>query len=90
MFDIKSELGTKLPPKANTGKAPRVQQADQTENIAENTVEKTAVIIILSAEALKISREQQAIKNNPDLEPKARADASDKLRQLALKVYSDA
>ena len=48
------------------------------------------MVVILSAEALKMNREQQAIKNNPDLEPKARADASDKLRQLALKIYSDA
>jgi hypothetical protein len=86
MLDIKSELGTKLPPKTNTEKAPQVQQAEP----VEKTAEKAGVMVILSAEALKVNREQQAIKNNPDLEPKARADASDKLRQLALKIYSDA
>ena len=86
MLDIKSELGTKLPPKANTDKAPQVQQFQP----VEKTAEKAGVMVILSADALKMNREQQAIKNNPDLEPKARADASDKLRQLALKIYSDA
>ena len=86
MLDIKSDLGTKLPPKANTVKASQVQQVEP----VEKTAEKAGVVVILSAEALKMNREQQAIKNNPDLEPKARADASDKLRQLALKIYSDA
>ena len=83
MLDIKSELGTKLPPKANTEKAPRVQQAQS----AEKTAVKTGVMVILSAESLKVSRELQAIQSNPDLEPQARADASDKLRRLALKIY---
>ena len=86
MLDIKSELGTKLPPKTNTEKVQQVQQAEP----VEKTAVKTGVMVILSAEALKMNREQQAIKNNPDLEPKARAEASDKLRQLALKIYSDA
>ena len=83
MLDIKSELGTKLPPKANAEKAPRVQQIES----AENTAVKTGVLVVLSAESLKMSRELQAIQSNPDLEPTARADASDKLRQLALKIY---
>ena len=43
MLDIKSELGTKLPPKANTEKAPRVQQAQS----AEKTAVKTGVMFIL-------------------------------------------
>jgi len=83
MLDIKSDLGTKLPPKANSEKAPSVQQAQP----AENTAVKTGVMVILSAEALKMSRELQSIQSNPDFEPQARADASDKLRQMALKIY---
>jgi hypothetical protein len=83
MLDIHSELGTKLPPRANMEKAPRVQLAQS----AENTAVKTGVIVILSAEALKMSRELQAIQSNPDFEPETRADASVKLRQLALKIY---
>ena len=83
MLDIKSELGTKLPPKANTEKAPQVQQAPSVEAPAV----KTGVMVILSAESLKVSRELQAIQSNPDLEPQARADASDKLRRMALKIY---
>ena len=83
MLDIKSELGTKLPQKANTENAPRVQQAQ----VAEKTAVKTGVMVILSAESLKKSRELKAIQSNPDLEPQARAEASDKLRRLALKIY---
>ena len=85
MLDIKSELGAKLPPKANSEQAPRVQRAE----IAEKTAVKAGVMVILSAESLKMSRELQAVKTNPDLEPKARADASDELRRLALKIYGD-
>ena len=83
MLDIKSDLGTKLPPKANSEKAPSVQQAQP----AENTAVKSGVMVILSADSLRMSRELQAIQSNPDFEPQARADASDKLRQMALKIY---
>ena len=83
MLDIKSDLGTKLPPKANSEKAPSVQQARP----AEDTAVKSGVVVILSAGSLKMSRELQAIQSNPDFEPEARADASVKLRQLALKIY---
>jgi len=83
MLDINSELGTKLPPKANIERAPRVQEAQP----AENTAVHTGVIVILSAEALKMSRELQAIQSNPDFEPETRADASVKLRQMALNLY---
>ena len=83
MLDIKSELGTKLPPKANTEKAPQVQQAQS----AETPAVKTGGMIVLSPESVSLSRELQAIQSNPDLEPTARADASDKLRRLALKIF---
>jgi len=83
MLDIRSDLGTKLPPKANSVTAPRVQQAQP----VEKTAVKTGVMVILSVEALKMNRDLEAIQSNPDLEPQARADASDKLRRLALKIY---
>ena len=83
MLDIKSDLGTKLPPKANTEKASQVQQVEP----VEKTAEKAGVVVILSAEALKMNRELQAIQSDPALEPQARAEASDKLRRLALKIY---
>ena len=86
MLDIKSELGTKLPPKANTEKAPLVQQAQSSETPAV----KTGGMIVLSPESVSLSRELQAIQSNPDLEPTARADASDKLRRLALKIFGSA
>jgi len=47
-------------------------------------------MIVLSPESVSLSRELQAIQSNPDLEPTARADASDKLRQLALKIFGGA
>ena len=83
MLDIKSELGTKLPPKANTEKAPLVHQTQS----ADTPAVKTGGMIVLSPESVSLSRELQAIQSNPDLEPTARADASDKLRQLAQKIY---
>ena len=83
MLDIKSELGTKLPPKPNAERPERVKQAP----LAEKSAVRTGVVVILSAESLKISRDLQAIQSNPDLEPEVRADASDKLRRLALKIY---
>ena len=86
MLDIKSELGTKLPPKANTEKAPQVQQAQS----ADTPAVKTGGMIVLSPESVSLSRELQAIQSNPDLEPTARADASDKLRRLALKIFGGA
>ena len=86
MLDIKSELGTKLPPKANTEKTPRVQQAQS----GETPAVKTGGMIVLSPESVSLSRELQAIQSNPDLEPTARADASDKLRRLALKIFGGA
>ena len=86
MLDIKSELGTKLPPKANTEKAPLVQQAP----LVETPAVKTGGMIALSPESVLLSRELQAIQSNPDLEPTARADASDKLRRLALKIFGGA
>ena len=84
MLDIGSEIGTKLPPKATTDKASRVQQSP----LAEKSAIKTGTIIVLSPTALKLSRELQAIQSNPDMEPEARFDASQKLRQLALKVFT--
>ena len=83
MLDIKSELGTKLPPKANTEKAPLAKHTQSAEKSAVNS----GGMIVLSPESVSLSRELQAIQSNPDLEPTARADASDKLRQLAQKIY---
>jgi len=86
MLDIKSELGTNLPPKANTEKAPRVHQTQS----GETPAVKMGGMIVLSPESVSLSRELQAIQSNPDLEPTARADASDKLRRLALKIFGGA
>ena len=86
MLDIKSELGTKLPAKANTEKVPLALRAQS----AEKTAVNSGGMIVLSPESVSLSRELQAIQSNPDLEPTARADASDKLRRLALKIFGGA
>lgn len=49
---------------------------------------KTGTIIVLSPTALKLSRELTAIQADPTKEPLARLEASEKLRQLALKVFT--
>jgi len=49
---------------------------------------KTGAIIVLSPTALKLSRELTAIQADPNKEPLARLEASAKLRQLALQVFT--
>jgi len=80
MLDIRSELGTKLPPKP---KAEATIQAKEVK-VDEKTTAKLGTLVILSPAALKLSRELQAIQSNPELQPEARHDAAQKLRQLAL------
>ena len=47
MLDIKSELGTKLPPKANTEKAPLAKHTQS----AEKTAVNSGGMIVLSPES---------------------------------------
>ena len=82
MLDIRSELGTKLPPKP---KAEAVTQAKQAK-VDEKTAVKAGTLVILSPAALKLSRELQAIQSNPEMQPEAQHDAAQKLRQLALDI----
>lgn len=49
---------------------------------------KTGTIIVLSPTALKLSRDLSAIQVDPNKEPTERHDASEKLRQLAMAVFS--
>ena len=82
MLDIRSELGTKLPPKPKAESATQAKQM----KVDEKTAAKLGTLVILSPAALKLSRELQAIQSNPDLQPEARQDAAQKLRQLALDI----
>ena len=82
MLDIRSELGTKLPPKP---KAEAATQAKQVK-VDEKTAAKSGTLVILSPAALKLSRELQAIQSNPEMQPEAQHDAAQKLRQLALDI----
>lgn len=50
---------------------------------------KAGTVIVLTPSALKLSRELQAITSDPATDPVARLEATDKLRQLALKIFNE-
>ncbi len=52
------------------------------------SISKKGVMVILSADALKLSRDLQAVVNDPDKEPTARLDASVQLRQMAAQILT--
>ena len=78
------DVGSKLPTKPF---ADQVSPVTQTPLPAKSSI-KAGTVVLLSPEALDISRGLQAIRSDPDKEPEVRLDASEKLRQLALKVFS--
>ena len=49
---------------------------------------KAGTVIILTPNALKLSRELQAITADPAKDPAARLEASEKLRQLASSIFN--
>jgi hypothetical protein len=80
------DIGTNLPrrpfPDQTHQVAPTVARAPS----AEKSSVKTGTIVVLSPTALKLSRELTAIQADFEKDPQDRLDATDKLRQLALKV----
>ena len=80
------DIGTNLPrrpfPDQPLQVAPTVARAPS----AEKSSVKTGTIVVLSPTALKLSRELTAIQADFEKDPQDRLDATDKLRQLALKV----
>jgi len=78
------DIGSKLPIPAvreTTRQGPPISAPSK-------SATKTGTIIVLSPTALKLSRELTAIQADPTKEPLARLEASEKLRQLALKVFT--
>ena len=68
--------------------------AEQTHSSAQapatpKTAVKAGAVIVLTPSALKLSRELQAITSDPATDPVARLEATDKLRQLALKIFNE-
>jgi len=78
------EIGSKLPtppiPEPVNKVTPPATPAD--------SVVKSGALVILSPDALKLSRDLQAIANDPDKEPVARLDASVQLRQMAAQILT--
>jgi len=52
------------------------------------SVSKKGTMVILSPDALALSRELQATKNDPDKDPSVRMDASVQLRQMAAQILT--
>jgi len=80
MLDITSKLPSK--PIADTP-APVIPAQPPADSIS-----KKGAIVILSPDALKLSRDLQAVVNDPDKEPVARLDASVQLRQMAAQILT--
>ena len=77
-------VGSKIPAQTIPDQTRRVTPASAP---AKSAI-KTGAIIVLSPTALKLSRELTAIQADPNKEPLARLEASAKLRQLALQVFT--
>ena len=80
MLDISSKLPTKPIADPATPIVPAQPPA--------NSISRKGAIVILSPEALKLSRDLQAVANDPDTEPVARLDASVQLRQMAAQILT--
>lgn len=50
------------------------------------SVSKKGTIVLLSPDALKLSRDLKAVQNDPDQDPAVRMDASVQLRQMAAQI----
>lgn len=78
------DIGSKLP----TPALREISRQTQLVSASSKSAVKTGAIIVLSPTALKLSRELTAIQTDPNKEPLARLEASAKLRQLALQVFT--
>jgi hypothetical protein len=75
---------SKLPTKPVVDQSNPVQAAPSPAKSAT----KAGAIVLLSPTSLKLTRDLQAIQADPEKAPEARLEAQDKLRQLALQVFS--
>ena len=80
MLDISNKLPALVVPDTAAPVIPAQTPAD--------SVSRKGAIVILSPDALKLSRELQAVVNDPDKEPVARLDASVQLRQMAAQILT--
>jgi hypothetical protein len=80
MLDIGSKLPAPVIPDQVNKVTPAAPPVD--------SVIKSGAVVILSPDALKLSRELQAVKNDPDNDPAARFDASVELRQIADQILT--
>jgi hypothetical protein len=80
------DIGTNLPRRPFPDQTRQVASTVARAPSAEKSSVKTGTIVVLSPTALKLSRELTAIQADFEKDPQDRLDATDKLRQLALKV----
>ena len=52
------------------------------------SVSTKGTIVVLSPDAIKLSRDLQAVQNDPDKDPAARMDASVQLRKMAAQILT--
>mgnify|MGYP006273029469 CR=1 FL=1 len=79
------DINAKLPAVPAVDPLPSAAQA----KAATVSISKKGTMVILSPDALKLSRDLQAAKNDPDRDPAARMDASVQLRQMAAQILTE-
>ena len=79
------KLDSNLPSKPSADYKP---QSPPVSESAKKAV-KTGTVIVLTPNALQLSRDLQAITSDPAKDPSARFDASEKLRQLAAQIFNE-
>ena len=78
------EINPKLQPIPAVDQVPAANQV----KAPDATISKKGTMVILSPSALKLSRELQAVQNDPDKDPSARLDASVQLRKMAAQILT--
>lgn len=77
-----------------TPKLPAIPAVDQLPPLtqakpAADSISKSGTMVILSPDALALSRELQAARNDPDKDPAVRMDAAVELRQMAAQILTN-
>lgn len=79
------DIGEKLPVKPVSNQTSTVTPATQ----PKKSVNPTGTIVLLSPDALKLSRDLHAVESDPELDAVQRHDASVQLRRMAADILTN-
>ncbi len=78
------EIGEKLPVRPSSNQTATVTKVVQ----PQKSVIQAGTIVLLSPDALKLSRDLHAVENDPEIDAMQRHDASVQLRQMAAEILT--